>query len=967
MQSAKFIDLTRTFLPIDPNSFPTSMHGTKGEDSPEERIPVQAYEGQNFIPTAQGYRSYFGTTAKVNINALGAKADFVFVYQNTNFENILIALTETGIWIKKGSVVGAWTQIYAVTAPIAGVHYDWSFVVIAQVLYCYQANQASYQKIVSDITAGVALTSVVPSFLNMAGQVGIFRAGGRLGFWDTSDSIGWSNQDDYADFTPSLLTLAGNAKFIDINGRITTIVGHGPGFMIYCTKAVVYIYPSPEATYQWKPQVIYSTTGVTYPRQVVAAQPDTTHFAYLSNGLNKIENAKEEVIVTEVTDALATHKGPVYLSIYEGRYLCLEVLDRDFFEGQVQFTKATTGEMAYYFPGTSLTISDAIAEETLNGTNFCATIEDMSNGKYAAQPATPGDKKAGTFYTPMYTAYLSNMGNKDVSNITWGNTPVATIDPLGVEANQCPNPININTTASLTTDGTLKTIVTGADAYLDGKWTMQRFTQAQQAIWNLEQDNITAFINLVEARTKTVAGTPTYYSVDGPIPANSAPTINKALINTYVTKFTEGQFGFSKCEFWLTRYCIGARNIYRNKRNHYSYSRVPAVLGLWRATYLDGSGYQISTGYVYASEAAAKAFLDTHLWGTAGNPGGFPVTWALSGYNSAYYLDVYNSDGVKTSSGRSTYVIATGVDAYGAPSGYVSIQTITAAYIARTDNMLATNIGEDVEYGPIPDTGYCTLTGWKYTKTNDTTGTIAAAGCAAPAEYPPGSTIRIAPLVFTDPDVSGDGSFCSIPFEPVTVPGLPSLAIEWPSETVTLPATSFLLQNGSIAPIYPTFEGALVYDLQLKKWGKYKGQYKVLVNYSPLNNAVNGGIPYANFGILGGIVDLSGYVRLFDYYPEYSYITYGKVGYYRLGNTTVEEVHADFSTPSTGFLIVDTSIEGRFIDPALSKSVTYADAASVELTGANPGSWMNITIGSVTGGTWNINYLEFRGFQQGRR
>ena len=964
MQSAKFIDLTRTFLPIDPNSFPTSMHGTKGEDSPEERIPVQAYEGQNFIPTAQGYRSYFGTTAKVNIDALGAKADFVFVYQNTNFENILIALTETGIWIKKGSVVGAWTQIYAVTAPIAGVHYDWSFVVIAQVLYCYQANQASYQKIVSDITAGVALTSVVPSFLNMAGQVGIFRAGGRLGFWDTSDSTAWSNQDDYQDFTPSLLTLAGNAKFIDINGRITTIVGHGPGFMIYCTKAIVYIYPSPEATYQWKPQVIYSTTGVTYPRQVVAAQPDTTHFAYLSNGLNKIENAKEEVIVTEVTDAMAAHKGPIYLSMYEGRYLCLEILDRDFFEGQVQFTKATTGEMAYYFPGTSLTISDAIAEETLNGTNFCATIEDMSNGKFAAQPATPGDKKAGTFYTPMYTAYLSNMGNKDVSNITWGNTPVATIDPLGVEANQCPNPININTTASLTTDGTLKTIVTGAAAYLDGKWTMQRFTQAQQAIWNLEQDNITAFINLVEARTKTVAGTPTYYSVDGAIPPNSAFTTVKTLINTYATKFTEGQFGFSKCEFWLTRYCIGARNIYRNKRNWFSYQRVLPTYGNWGVTYADGSGYFPFTGWIYPTRAAAQAFLDANMLGAPGNPSGFLGSWTVSGYNDPLAPDYYvYGDLVATY--RCYKITATGALVY--VSGTVQKQSVAAAYLTRTDNMVATNIGEDVAFGPIPDTGYCTLTGWKYTKTDNTEGTIAAAGCAEPAAYPPSSTARIAPLVFTDPKVSGDGSFCSVPFAPVTIPGLPSLAIEWPSETVTLPATSFLLQNGSIAPIYPTFEGALVYDLQLKKWGKYKGQYKVLVNYSPLNNAVNGGIPYANFGILGGIVDLSGYVRLFDYYPDYSYITYGKVGYYRLGNTTVEEVHADFSTPSTGFLIVDTSVEGRFIDPALSKSVTYADAASVELTGANPGSWMNITIGSVTGGTWNINYLEFRGFQQGRR
>lgn len=961
MQSAKFIDLTRTFLPIDPNSFPTSMHGTKGEDSPEERIPVQAYEGQNFIPTAQGYRSYFGTTAKVNIDALGAKPDFVFVYQNTNFENILIALTETGVWIKKGSVVGAWTQLYAVTAPVAGVHYDWSFVVIAQVLYCYQANQASYQKIVSDIAAGVVLTSVVPTFLNMVGQVGIFRAGGRLGFWDTADSIAWSNQDDYADFTPSLLTLAGNAKFIDINGRIVTVVGHGPGFMIYCTKAVIYIYPSPEATYQWKPQVIYSTTGVTYPRQVVAAQPDTTHFTYLSNGLNKIENAKEEVIVTEVTDALAAHKGPIYLSMYEGRYLCLEILDRDFFEGQVQFTKATTAEMAYYFPGTSLTISDAIAEETLNGTNFCATIEDMSNGKYAAQPADPGDKKVGTSYQPMYTAYLSNKGNIDTSNITWGSSPAATVDPLGIEANQCPIPTDSNLTSSLSTTSAGKTVVTGAAAYIDGKWTMQRFTQAQQAIWNLEEKNITAFIALVEARSKTVAGIPSFTtlgSLTTVVPAPAAPTVSKTLIGQYATKFTEGQFGFSKCEFWLTRYCIGARNIYRNKRNVFTNTYVPETLSAWYV-------YRGAITGPYASEAAARAYIESfdnlvsYSYQYTSAAPGETIGTALGSVSTIRNIDLALKQDTRVSTRLS--------DNYKNPDGYIYRATVTNNGYNTVNTMYATNIGEDVSFGPVPDTGYCTLTGWSYTKTNNTTGTVAAAGCSAPAEYPPGSTVRSAPLIFTDPKVSGDGSFCSVPFAPVTVPGLPSLAIEWPSETVTLPATSFLLQNGSIAPVYPTFEGALVYDLQLKKWGKYKGQYKVLVNYSPLNNAVNGGIPYANFGILGGIVDLSGYVRLFDYYPDYSYITYGKVGYYRLGNTTVEEVHADFSTPSTGFLIVDTSIDGRFIDPSLAKSVNFTDAASVDLTGANPGSWMNITVGSITGGSWNINYLEFRGFQQGRR
>lgn len=957
MQNAKFIDVTRTYIPTDPNSFPTTMHGTGAEDSPENRIPAMAYEGHNFLPTYYGYKSYFGTNQEIGIDALVAKVDFILMYQNTNFENILIALTDTGIWTKRASSSGAWTQSLVVVAPVdPAVHYDWTYVVISQVLYCYQQNAANYQKIVSDITNGIVLTSVVPNTLNMAAQMGIFRAGGRLGFWDSADSVSWSNQDDYSDFVTSVLTLAGSQKFIDVNGRIVIIRGHGPGFIIYCTKSIIFVYPSSNVTMQWQPQVIFSNNGVVYSRMCVESSPDTTHYAYTDSGLYKIESAKEEAIVTEVTDTLAKHDGPVYLSMLEGRYLCLEILDPNFLEGMVQFTEGSTEALTYVWPGASSTLQSATDAEVLAGTNLCATIGAMGSGQFATKPIV-GDQMPGTSFKAIWTAYLSNSGNKDTSNVTWTNTPQATVDPNGAEKNQCPAG-NANKSSQLTTSSTNKSVVTGAAAYVDGIWTMERFVAAQTAIWELEEANINAWFNTIEARQATVVKV----SYAGTFAGDSF-TVDKGLIGRYVSRFASPIFSYSPCEFRLTRYCIQAKDVYRIKKN--------IIKGIDRRTPAAIYGYALTWGTmeadtitVYPDLAAAFAAAGK----TPANPppthgGGLDTYYFSPSVRSVYvtgpyaivespYL-MYISTVYFTGAGNTHQVVT--ITGTGPTNTNVIWVIPNTGRFEITETMIATNSSEDVDIGPIADTGYVTLSNWSYTNNGGGTTTVAAAACGA-SQIAPSSP-------YATPQVSGEGSFCSIPFTPVTIPGAPSLAIEWPSESLTIPSGTFLLQNGSIAPKYPTFQGFLVYDLKLKKWGKFKGLYKSLLNYQPINNSLNGVVSYASFGILGGILAVGGKIKLFDAYPSDSYITYGKIGYYRLGITALEEVRVSFASPSTGYVKTDSSITGRFVDPLLAKIKAFTDASSVTLTGGYPGSWCNITISGI----YDINYLEFRGLKQGRR
>lgn len=971
MQAAKFIDLTRTYIPIDPNSFPSSMHGTGKEDNPEDRIPVMPYEGHNFLPTAYGYKSYFGTNTEIGIDALAANVDFVFMYQNTNFENILIALTDTGIWIKRANVAGAWTNSVPIAAPVdPAVHYEWTYVVIAQILYCYRQGHSSYQKIVSDIAAGVVITNVVPNTLNMSAQMGIFRAGGRLGFWDSDDSVAWSNQDNYADFATAVLTLAGSQKFIDVNGRIVTIKGHGPGFMIYCTKSILFVYPSTDATMQWAVNVVFSNNGIVYSRMCVADSPDTLHYATTDSGMYKIQNAKAEPIITEVTDVLAKHAGPIYLSFLEGRYLFLEILDPTFLEGMVQFSEGTAEELLYELPGSGLTLLQAIEEETLVGTNMCSTIGAMGAGQFATKPIV-GDQMPGTSFKPVWTAYLSNSGNKDVSNITWTNTPQATIDPFGVEANQCPVG-NSNKTSQLSSDATNKTVVTGAAAYIDGIWTMERFVQTQEAIWKMEQDNINAWFDKIEARGKRVekvSNTATDLT--------AAMVVNKGLIGTYVSKFTPGLFSMSPCEFRLTRYCIAAREVYRIKKNivnSVDKRALATIIGYvrWDQIQFSAPPYAdnpAAWGTLHASsDAAATVGLpswDASTQANASNVGGslaynstptqrykFVAHKYYTGPSSPFSTVVYevydagagNTAAGPTLSGSPQFAVPNSVY-YDPPAGRYE----------TTEIMIANNATYEIPFSAAPDVAYCTISNWSYTNTGGGTTTVAAAACGASQE-----TI---PKPWDNPTLGLDGKFCSIPFEPVTIPGVPELLLGWPGESLVLPSGSFLLQDGSIAPIYPIFEGALVYDTKLKKWGKYKGLYKTLLNYQPINNSLNGVVSYSTFGILAGILAVSGKIKLFDAYPSDSYITYGKIGYYRLGMTAAEEVHVHFASSSTGYVRVDTSISGKFYDPFLAKGQSFTEASAVRLTGANPGRWHNITIGGI----YDINYLEFRGFKQGNK
>lgn len=198
---------------------------------------------------------------------------------------------------------------------------------------------------------------------------------------------------------------------------------------------------------------------------------------------------------------------------------------------------------------------------------------------------------------------------------------------------------------------------------------------------------------------------------------------------------------------------------------------------------------------------------------------------------------------------------------------------------------------------------------------------------------------------------------------PITYPGFDWDNYEWPTPVITLPAGTFLFEDGNAAPIYPDFKGAYVYDMHLKKWGKFDGDYKRLLDYSAINTYMPNQQSFTRFGIFGGVLTADGKIRLFDDAPAVASITYGKIGYYRQGMTSLEEIrihHRDFKA---GAVRINSSIEGKLIEPSFTTTTNFVASSMWQVNGGYSAKWHTITVL----GSFDLAYMEFRGIPAGRR
>jgi hypothetical protein len=395
-QMTKYVDLTRSYIPLDPNSFPEGLHIADMKE--ENKVPVMALDGKNFLPTAYGYKSYFGTEISLGIDDLEERADWILLFQNAARNNFLIALCDSGIWYKYGGTTGAWTQAVVLPHNRADplVHYKWSYTVQQNILYCYRENGANFYSIESIVLApGISVNVKTPTFLNMAAQKGIFSAGNRLGFWDSDNATAWSALDDKENFTPDLETLAGITTFDQLLGTIVTCKAHGDGFIIYATKSILYIQRDYESTYVWNPTVVLKETGIAYPEQIVAAIPDTTHFAYTNTGLYKIESGSPEVLVPEITDFFRNMNQPKYLGLMEGRYLWVQIMAADYVTGFPIIREGEIPESTITFDAENINELWALSQGGSPTLTVEEVLELFQQGVFVPRPSEDGDGGPG--------------------------------------------------------------------------------------------------------------------------------------------------------------------------------------------------------------------------------------------------------------------------------------------------------------------------------------------------------------------------------------------------------------------------------------------------------------------------------------------------------------------------------------------------------------------------------------------
>jgi hypothetical protein len=178
------------------------------------------------------------------------------------------------------------------------------------------------------------------------------------------------------------------------------------------------------------------------------------------------------------------------------------------------------------------------------------------------------------------------------------------------------------------------------------------------------------------------------------------------------------------------------------------------------------------------------------------------------------------------------------------------------------------------------------------------------------------------------------------------------------------PGATFILQNGIPAPAYPTLVGSLVFDTQLKKWGKQAGEFTCLLQFSPINETNNEAIPYTNFGMDSGIVDAADKkIKLFTVNPEEGFMRYGKIALYRLGFTELLEVNINFRTPFTGDITVDGSIDDRNLEPMIQHVESFVNARNCNVKCHVNAMWHTLSIS----GNFDLQYMEFRGIMAARR
>lgn len=969
-QAAKIVDLTRSFLVTDPNAFPENMMIPKQEDSPEQSLPILGFEGYNFLPTSYGYRSFFGDNATLDITTLTSRCDDVFLYQFANYQNILVALCEDGIWVALPAISGnAWVHSISLSVPSVGTYKQWTHCLIENVLYMYRQGESLVYKITPTAIAAnvVTVSSIAPTFLNLAGQMGIFRANGRLGFWDSANSVSWSNLFDLSDFIPTAETLAGNCIFNGVIGRIVNILPQGDGYVIYTTKGIVGVRYSATANILWDASSITDVAGIFHPKQVSRGLTELEHFVFTNTGIKRIgafnalnrSHAIEDVL-TDVYDFLKESRDVVRLDLMNGRYLCFSIITSNYIDGKTSFTFNTVNSLPVRilvndssWDGINILpafISGLSVEEHISQQMQLGAIEGMYlqwNGTGEAMVPSRNPSAIKPYNIDSFSNHIDNVGislsskltSMQVQSLVSEGTYTdeeTTVYPFGLALGWTyPGLGNVGSAYKGLVDGYLSEFIATQVEEWNGFITIQAATKI--ALDNATPEVISSIVGNTPYDSSSLAQAAITLALAVDLASHPTGTItgNTFTYTEIVGNFLSGEgttlpavltgVGTNYAQYSLTRNLTGGWDIVRTIVKEYSIRPEllsPTLHYKYRQSWLWGNYLPITTRVVETigtDLAATKAqnYADIYAqlqpdptYGSYAGLGLVPTDMDLVGTHYFY---------IGATPSINNWITADYSYTTFYPTEHYIDYTVTHA--------ISTIVNGGLEDTSTVSAGQENLT-WRYFAEGLPVGNY----------------------------TTSYGSF-SIPG--TNIPGTSLLPLDL---NITYPGSSFLIQNGSIGPIYPTYSGALVLDLGLKKWGKLKNSFKALVDYSPINSASQP-VTFTNFGIDMGMLNSSGNLKLFDAIPVDSWIRYGKLGYYRLGMTQAHEIIVHFRKSSSGTITLDSSLDGRSLELTLQQIWYFSSVANTTVLADQVGRWHTIKIS----GQFDLSFLEFRGTITGRR
>lgn len=1171
-QIAKIVDLTKSYLPIDPQAFAQNLSYTAQEDNPEKGLPIIAFEGYNFLPTSYGYRSYFGTKTELTLDALPTVCDKIFMIQSKTYKNMIVALCSDGVYTARtGS--NAWTKILALTDTwtLSGIYSQYTFCIIENILYIYRQGHSHVLKIDDTLAHSI----FVPSFLNMTGQMGIFRANGRLAFWDSEDSVAWSSAFDLTDFTPSIENLVGNATFFGVLGRIVNIVPHGEGFIIYATKSVVGVSYSNSATNIWDAIVITSISGIAHPKAVTVGSTVKEHFVYTTNGIVKVGHLnglsrqyEVEYILPELYDFLKESRDPVALECHAARYLHFCVINPSYINGRTSFTDVVVP---------SLQAPQIVVDETLyqikaqKYTHIAPRTLYQVLDSFLRDPTNSGN----TAETAWICAYdIPRINSKAILPATWNFHSIynstltnhsTALNELILQGDTVPDPI------SFYSDILFGFLPYDIGAFPDNASNYQSVINniTYPGLWN----HIYNWMSAIDETNEFILAE--YIKV--------ANIINTAIPFTYQLISDKASYNPTHSYFDTNEYYFPYKSGLVNARlrkghsleleylNHqYAVAKISGSVNYiktmlpkefsWQVTiYKDSQNYVTLTFDMEPDYSSVRAKLAKEVWFNPQTGYWNLIDWkditnipnlsldSRCGLYMANQMPVTLTNGSSYIHGWATYIIyqnglprsslASTIVPGPGDSYYTSI--MYSSYKDKLNNWVTTN--EEYRYVVMPSTEIRTLPGflacnleqyygwvsldWNNRRSNvpkSPAGELIAvqdvfsngrfecykfqdSGVGSPplsetiysnsvyaiADFSPAlvpnvysydititpkfslslntsasieeyaknsstrmlltykglesnhifeptpsysnisnpvtynwlstprghtyvnntkpidamtnpSTCEVWILYYTtnsnfDPEVdvydytyrgtrfmdhqTGIMLGVAMPLGAVSIQELAQCSYSSPiyqldvagaeegyfthiaKSTFTYPGATYQIQDGVPVPGYPSYTGSIVFDLQLKKWGKQKNTFKALLEFSPLNATDNAVIPYTNFGMDSGILKESKKLALFSISPADAKIRYGKFGLYRLGFTEALEFVLHFRTNSTGTLVVDGSIDGRDPNPNIQHTETFTNVRSHVVKCHVNAMWHTLTIS----GQFDLQFMEFRGIIAARR